>query len=131
MLTAAVFGDRADEVRQSQIERKTVWNTVDFHRRENRRPLASNGIEFKLGWLQAFRRCRCHTAASCNPGGARGSVTGLHERQSSLEIDFEPIQIDVTSSPSVVPAHVQMAASRGRESSFDLTSYASPIPSGR
>ncbi len=112
VLTAAVFGDRADEVRQSQIERKTVWHDGGLPP-----PGEPEAAGFEWDRVQArmapgLPPMQVSYSGELQPGWRERIGHWLARAAEFLEIDFEPIQIDVTSSPSVVPAHVQMAASR-------------------
>lgn len=113
VLTVAVFGERAEEIREMQASRQTVWHDGGLPPPEEAEPSGLEWDRVQMGWAGDKPPMEIVYEGDLQPGWQTRIDHWLARASEFLEVKFEPMRVAVTEESTVVPGGVPMAASSG------------------
>jgi hypothetical protein len=109
-LTPAVFGEKAAEIHDSRAARETVWHDDSLPPPEDPQPTGLTWNRVQVQLADGIPPMEVSYRGEMQPGW-RGRLNHWLARAAEfLEVDFEPIEINVSNDISTAPDSIEMAA---------------------
>lgn len=111
VLTTAVFGEQAEEIRRMQADRKTIWHRDGLPPPQEAKPAGLEWDRVQVAWAGDKPPMEIFYEGDLQPGWQPRVDHWLARAAEFLETNFEPMRVAITEESTLVPAEISMAAS--------------------